>query len=78
MNRLRAYREELGLTQVELAQRLGINQNLLSYYETGKRNPKGSVLFRIARFLGCPLGKSWTNGTWTSRRKRPCSSSRGT
>jgi transcriptional regulator with XRE-family HTH domain len=37
--RIRALREELGLTQAELSERLGINANTLAGYERGTREP---------------------------------------
>jgi transcriptional regulator with XRE-family HTH domain len=41
-----------GLTQVELAKRLGIPQPRLSAYERGQLRLYGEILFRIAQTLG--------------------------
>ncbi len=48
----RARREELGLTQDELAKRLGIQQASLSRLESGEREPRIAFLRRWARELG--------------------------
>jgi len=48
-------REELGLTQVGLAQTLGITQAALSNYELGKRRLYLHQIENIARLLGKDL-----------------------
>jgi len=48
-------REELGLTQVDLAQTLGITQAALSNYELGKRRLYLHQIENIARLLGKDL-----------------------
>jgi transcriptional regulator with XRE-family HTH domain len=48
-------REERGLTQVELAQTLGITQAALSNYELGKRRLYLHQIEEIARFLSKDL-----------------------
>ena len=49
--RIRIQREELGLTQQELADMLGINRNTLSRYENGEIEMKIGMLFLIAEVL---------------------------
>lgn len=49
---LRARRKELGLTQATLAARLGIRQNLVSDWESGRRNPSLENIYRWAAALG--------------------------
>ena len=49
--RIRIRREELGLTQQDLADMLGINRNTLSRYENGKIEMKIGMLFLIAEVL---------------------------
>ena len=51
---IRKKRQELGLTQVELANMLGITQGTLAQYESGKRNPKVATVQRFADALGVP------------------------
>lgn len=48
-------REERGLTQEELAARLGCTQSALSNYELGKRRLYLAGLEQVARILGKPL-----------------------
>ena len=49
--RIRIRREELGLTQQDLADMLGINRNTLSRYENGEIEMKIGMLFLIAEVL---------------------------
>jgi len=53
--RIQAAREEAGLSQAELAQRIGCTQSALSNYELGKRRLPLATLEQIARALGRPL-----------------------
>lgn len=41
-------RNYMGLTQRELAEKLGVTQSMITAYETGARNPKNSTLSKIA------------------------------
>lgn len=50
-DKIKEYRKQLGLTQVQLAKRLGITQGTLALYETGKRHPKIETVNRIADAL---------------------------
>jgi transcriptional regulator with XRE-family HTH domain len=51
--RLRELRMAKGLTQVELAERSGLQQSLISYLEAGKaQGVKFDTLERLARALG--------------------------
>lgn len=61
--RLRAARKEKGLTQTELAERLGISFVGVSQWESGKRNPKKETLVRLADVLDVPV--SYLTGTDT-------------
>jgi DNA-binding XRE family transcriptional regulator len=45
-------REKAGLTQTEVAERLGVSQPAYKYWETGERNPKQETLERIAKAIG--------------------------
>jgi len=53
--RIQQAREELGITQQELAARLGCTQAALSNYELGKRRLYLANLERIANALAKPL-----------------------
>lgn len=45
-------REQLGLSQTELAQKLGTTQATVSRYETGKLYPSGQVIQKLVEILG--------------------------
>ncbi len=55
MNNLKFLRKNLGLTQREVSQKLGIPQANYGYYELGKVNPPIEVLFNLADFFNCSL-----------------------
>ena len=49
--KIRKLREEMGLTQNELAQSIGLSSEFISHLELGKRTPSLGSLSRIAEFL---------------------------
>ena len=53
--RIRTARKQAGMTQRELADKLEISYVGVSQWESGRRNPKGSTLARIAEVLDVPL-----------------------
>lgn len=53
---LREARRLAGLTQVQLAKQLGVNQSAISDYEAGIRFPRLPKAVRIERLLGVPRG----------------------
>lgn len=53
---LRELRQEAGLTQTELAERLGVNQTFVSKYELGERRLDLVQLTEVCRALGQPVG----------------------
>ncbi len=52
---LRQLREAAGMTQVELAERLGITAAAVGLYETGKREPKLLMEEKMADVFGVSL-----------------------
>lgn len=50
MNRLKELREDRDLTQLQLANILGISQRNYSYFETGKTNLTADILMKLAAF----------------------------
>jgi transcriptional regulator with XRE-family HTH domain len=54
---IKKLRKHFGLTQVELAQRLGITQKVITDYETGKAQPPQKRLPHIARFFNITVDK---------------------
>lgn len=55
MLNLKIMRIRRGMTQVELAQKVGISQNALSFYEVGNRSPRMDVLYKLAEVLDCDV-----------------------
>ena len=52
---LKECRKKRGLSQTELALRVGLNQTTISQYENGSRKPKLSMAKKIAEVLGISL-----------------------
>lgn len=50
--RIKALRKEKGITQKELADRLGVSASMVGQYETGVRKPKYETIQKIANSLG--------------------------
>ena len=55
MLNLKIARIKKGMSQAELAERVGISQNALSLYEVGKRFPKRSTFEKLAEVLECDI-----------------------
>ena len=49
---IRAWREHLGITQVELAARLGVSQAAVAKLEKTDANPRATTLKKVAEALG--------------------------
>lgn len=60
-NKIKAIREEQGLTQRELAEKIGITVNWLSKLENKKRIPNVSLAIRIAAALGVKVDDIFFN-----------------
>ena len=58
--RLRAQREQLGLSLRELARRIGVSASLISQIERDKVNPSVSTLYSLVRELGLSMGDLFT------------------
>jgi transcriptional regulator with XRE-family HTH domain len=50
-NRIKALRQEQGLTQTDLAQKIGMSYIQIGRYETQKSNPSADVLQKLAKAL---------------------------
>ena len=48
-------RERTGLTQKEVAERLGIDQSAVSLWENGKTSPRVSLLVKLPELYHCSL-----------------------
>lgn len=70
-NRLAEMREKAGLTQQQLADKLGVTQQTIYYYEKGRREMKSGVLIALSEALGCSvsdlLGISNSDGLLNQR-----------
>lgn len=55
MNQIRDIRQARGMTQKELADRLGVNQSMISDYESGKVDLSLTKAVKIADILECDL-----------------------
>jgi DNA-binding XRE family transcriptional regulator len=53
-DRLKAARKKANMTQQQLADKLGVSAQMISAWETGRRNPKYSTMKEIAKALGAP------------------------
>lgn len=49
--RLRQIREKAQISQLELSQRSGVSQNMITYIETGKRTPTLRTLLKLCKAL---------------------------
>ena len=54
-NRLRELREEQGLTQAQLADRIGVSRKTVNTVENGVFVPSTVVALKLARALGCAV-----------------------
>lgn len=53
--RIRARRQELGLTQEGLAERVGLQGTAVNHFESGRRSPSLGNLIRLADALDCSI-----------------------
>lgn len=52
-SRMKERREALGMTQVQLADLLGVTKGAIGNYETGANSPKASILYKVFEVLKC-------------------------
>lgn len=50
--KLRSLREARGLTQLQVANRIGVSKAMISAYETASKAPSIDVLIRLSRLFG--------------------------
>ena len=55
MTSIRERRESLGLTQADLAARLGISRTTVTMWETEQNTPPTKMLTPLAEALGCTV-----------------------
>jgi len=54
-SRIKEMREELGMSQIELADQVGVSRQTIYFLEKGTYNPSLTVSFRIGEVLNKPL-----------------------
>ena len=47
-----AAREKAGMTQNEVAKALGVNQSAVSFWESGRNQPRGKQMVKLAKLYG--------------------------
>ena len=52
---IRAYRKQLGLSQADLAEKLGISFQQIQKYEKGANRVSAGRLFKLAKLFGIPI-----------------------
>lgn len=52
---IRQYREKKELSQKQLAEKLGVNQNTVSQWETGRSSPPVDKLIIMSDLFGCTI-----------------------
>lgn len=55
MTELRKYRIEQGLTQAQLAEKIGVTASCITMWENGNRSPNISTLKKLAQILDCTV-----------------------
>lgn len=55
MTNLKALREKRGITQVELAKLVGVNQPAIAHWEAGTTMPRAKTLRTLAQVLKCKI-----------------------
>ncbi len=48
-------RKRTGMSQTEVARRLGIDQSAVAYWETGKSIPRALMLVKVADLYDCTI-----------------------
>ena len=53
-SKIRYERQKAGLTQAQLAKKIGVSESRISQYERGLENPRVCTLLKIADAIGVP------------------------
>ena len=61
---IKKYRKQAGLTQKQLAERLGVATGTIQQYELGKREPRFEQLYRIANALNIDEWMLYGKDAW--------------
>jgi transcriptional regulator with XRE-family HTH domain len=52
---LKELRERKNLSQIDLARLIGVSQQVISHYETGRARPSLDVIVKLAKVLGVSI-----------------------
>lgn len=55
VEKIRQYREQLGITQKQLANRLGIDRSMIAKWEIGVNKPRADRLVKLAEIFQCSV-----------------------
>lgn len=55
-NNIKLYRERMGLSKKQLAERIGVNESQIGRYESGEQQPGYDKTFAIAKIFGVSIG----------------------
>lgn len=53
--KIRAFREQAGLMQIQLADKLGVDVSTVCKWESGENRPSTDRLLQLAEFFHCPV-----------------------
>lgn len=70
MNRVKEFRKELGMSQLELAKDIGVSRQTINMIENDKYNPTLELCLNLARSLQTDLNSLfWEDDFWERRKK---------
>lgn len=55
LTRIKELREALGLTQIQLGEKIGVGQSAVASWETGVAIPRSDKLPELAKILNCTI-----------------------
>ena len=55
MEKIKAYRKQCGMSQAELAKRVGVERSAVAKWESGKSLPQAAHLVKLAEIFGCSV-----------------------
>ena len=70
-DRIRHARERVGLSQIELARRIGLSKNAMNSIEAGDADPRASRIVAIAQVLGVSTDALLLDQPATASRAHP-------